>query len=359
MKKLQWILITAFMLTISTANAQLSDVGKFFAGGVDDAELLLEGYLSPYFNAFGTSLTAGWYNTAKTHKLGGFDVTATFNTVFIPSSDRSFDVSQIELSSLQVASADPKSPTIAGNKNPGPDMNYGPPVPSNTRAFTMPKGTGYSYVPSPMIQAGVGLIKDTEINGRFMPTWKSDDTEIGMWGIGFKHGLKQYIPFVKRIPVLHLTVQYGYTKLDGKAGIFVTPDLINADDRNTQGVVWDDQEMVFTTKSHTANLLVSANLPIFCFYGGIGFATTKTNVKLNGHYPMISDYDIDNNRAIVDDNGILENPLDLEFKYTDGKVTKPRLSAGLRLKFAVVTIHVDYTYASYSMASAGLGISFR
>ena len=39
--------------------------------------------------------------------------------------------------------------------------------------------------------------------------------------------------------------------------------------------------------------------------------------------------------------------------------TIPRYNIGARLKFAVVTFHVDYTYASYSMVTAGIGISFR
>ena len=46
-------------------------------------------------------------------------------------------------------------------------------------------------------------------------------------------------------------------------------------------------------------------------------------------------------------------------KNADGSTTKPRLNAGIRFKFAVVTLHFDYTYANYSVATAGLGISLR
>ena len=64
-------------------------------------------------------------------------------------------------------------------------------------------------------------------------------------------------------------------------------------------------------------------------------------------------------QIIVSDETALEDPIDMTIKNNDGSVTKPRYNAGFRLKFAVVTINFDYTYANYSVASAGLGISFR
>jgi len=36
-----------------------------------------------------------------------------------------------------------------------------------------------------------------------------------------------------------------------------------------------------------------------------------------------------------------------------------RANIGLRVKFAVITIHADYTRSQYNVFTAGLGISFR
>jgi hypothetical protein len=36
-----------------------------------------------------------------------------------------------------------------------------------------------------------------------------------------------------------------------------------------------------------------------------------------------------------------------------------RANIGLRIKFAIITIHADYTRAQYNVYSTGLGISFR
>ena len=58
-----------------------SQVQAINQNDVDNTEALLEAYISPLTISFGTALNNGWYNTAKPHKLGGFDVTFTLNTV--------------------------------------------------------------------------------------------------------------------------------------------------------------------------------------------------------------------------------------------------------------------------------------
>ena len=42
--------------------------------------------------SFGAGLNNGWYNTAKPHSLGGFDLTFTLNTVIIPNSAETFNI---------------------------------------------------------------------------------------------------------------------------------------------------------------------------------------------------------------------------------------------------------------------------
>lgn len=351
------IALICFALTGS--NSQVIDIGKFLAAGQEDAEVLMQGYLGPYFNAFGASMTGGWYNTAGSHSLGGFDITATFNTSFVPDEDLKMDLSQLTLNSLQLApGASEETPTIAGKNETGSQLNYyniaGLP---DTKAFDMPKGTGVAYVPSPMLQLSVGLIKETDIIGRYMPPIRTGETEIGMWGIGFKHGIKQWIPVLERIPVLQLSVHYGYTKMNANVGLDVTPDMVGLTDHTTADISWENQKMTFVTQSHTGNLLVSANLPVVCFYGGIGFASTKTNLDLKGYYPSIDISQAPS--AVVTDNSALLDPINMEIKNTDGSITKPRFNAGMRLKFAIFTLHFDYTYANYSMATVGMGFTFR
>lgn len=353
--KLNLLITLAFIVVIrSTAFAQFGDIGAFMAAGADDAAKLFQPYISPYMNAFGASLTGGWYNTAETHKLGGFDITLTFNVAMVPQKYNSFDISDIDLSLLQLDNpAEHISPTIAGVKNAGPQMDYN--LSGFTQpAFTMPSGLNNKYVPSPMLQAGLGLIKGTEVIGRYIPTIKFKGGEIGMWGIGGKHNIKQWIPGLKKLPILNLSILYGYTKLHMNAGMNITPENIGADGLpGATSNAWDNQEMKMIVRSSTLNLLVSANLPVVCFYGGIGFVSTKTTLKLEGDYPMVYlDGAIPSVQASVD-------PLDMTIKPEKGGSTKVRLNVGVRFKFAIVTVHFDYTRANYNVLTAGFGFSFR
>ncbi len=188
-----------------------------------------------------------------------------------------------------------------------------------------------------------------------MPNIKYKGNELGFWGLGGKHDIKQWIPGLKKLPVLQLSVMYGYTRLHTVVDINVEPGDINADalpgatDSN-----WDNQQMTMLTQCHTANLVVSANLPVVCFYGGMGFVTTKTNLKFEGDYPAVY---IDNSlNPYVE---VLTDPIDMEIKNQDGGLTKPRFNAGVRFKLAFITLHFDYSWANYSVMTAGLGFSFR
>lgn len=358
MKRFTLILtiILVFLACIQTnTKGQAKELGNFVAAGPENAELLLDAYLSPWLNAFGGSLTGGWYNTAKPHKLGGFDVTMTFNTAFVPSKYKSFDVDALQLESLvRATGTNPVSPTVAGLKEPGPQMQYDL-MGFQQDAFELPMGTGFSYVPTPMVQIAVGLWKGTEIMGRFLPRFSFKDARVGMWGFGLKHDIKQWIPGLKETPVLNISIMGGYTQLNSGLGLDVTPESVGLDGLFPDDEsIWENQKMILKTSSFTANLLVSADLPIVTFYGGFGFANTKTNLKFEGYFPMI----------VVDEMGLpdfqaIENPIDFEVKNQDGGITKPRLSIGMRLKFGVFTMHFDYVKANFNVASFGLGISFR
>lgn len=357
MKRIIWVLITGTVLSTSfsvNSVAQVKELGAFMAAGQSDAQKLFKAYLSPYINAFGASMTGGWYNTAKPHKLGGFDLTVTFNTAIVPKNSRTFDIDALGLQSLKRdPTANNMSPTVAGKRNNGSQLDYNLKN-FNQKAFDLPKGTGFPYIPTPMIQAGIGLIKGTEIIGRWVPTVNIAKGSLGLWGIGLKHDIDQWIPVFKKLPVLHIAVMGGYTKLNGKIGFTVNPsDIGMGNYNNLPASTWNDQDMMLTTTSFTANLLVSANLPVVCFYGGVGFATTKTKLKLTGNFPVASI------TASGPQVNAVKDPINFSVKNQDGGVTKPRVDIGMRIKLGILTINFDYTKANYSVATAGLGVSFR
>lgn len=366
-------LLTIFcVVLISVSGFSQTSLTNFLKAGTEDAELLFGAYFEPYGKALGANLNGGWVNTAKTHNTWGFDITFTATNSFIPTEDQEFDISALNLTKFTLDDPnDYMAPTAAGYDSNGPQLSYYETVPGTNdqillASFGTPPGSGYAFLPLPMIKASIGLPLNIELMGRYMPTMKvipDKDFEIGQWGIGLKHDLGQYIPFIKRVPVLNFSVMAAYSQLKTTAGLNLQP-FGNPSDLTTNSVTtipdyFDNQKFEMTAKGLTENLLFSVNLPVICFYAGIGFSTTTTSFKVLGDYP-ITNFDFDSSYAsteykVLTDEDIVSDPIDIEIKGNDGL----RGMVGARLKLALVTFHVDYTYANYNVVSAGIGISFR
>ena len=367
-KPISKLLLTGIIVisVIFPAKAQLDGLGKVISYQTDNAEMLLKEYVRPYTNALGTDLSNGWYNTAKPHKTLGFDITFTLNTTFVPDAHKTFNPQALDLKGIEAQSA--ASPTAMGDNDPGATLTYTENINGQDytlASFDLPKGTGIGFAPAPMLQVGLGLFKGTEVIGRYIPDMQlGNQAEIGLWGVGVKHSIKQWIPVLNKLPILHLSVMGGYTELNSQTGLNFTPqDYVDAklvDPTNIwdYGTYYNNQEMAMNVSSFTGNLVVSANLPVVCFYGGVGFNSVKTNLALNGNYPLPA-FNPDNTQMEITEASSQTDPVDMEIKHQSGSRTRPRYNAGIRFKFAVITLHFDYTYSDYSVATAGLGISFR
>jgi len=345
------IYLIASLISISTLlKAQVGSVGDFFGGGSENAALLFESYFAPWVNALGADLNAGWYNTAKSHKLGGFDISlVALSMSFVPEQDKTFDLNDLNLQDVTFPGGN-ESPTAAGDKSGAKEIFYNP-IPSQPVgvSFESPNGTGVGFMPMPMVQVGIGTIKETDISFRYLPRLSIGDVgKAGLWGIGLKHGIKQWIPAISKIPVLQIALQGGYTKFSTNFDLNVEP----ADLGLTGTGVYDNQEFAMELTSFTANILVGAHFPIVDFYGGIGMASTKANIMLNGNYPIPS---TTAPGAAVS----VEDPVDIEVTNSDDVTVKPRMNIGMRVKLGVFTFHGDYTRANYNVVSVGMGFSFR
>lgn len=81
---LNYSMLSAILLAVCiTVNAQ-TQIVNFIRGGIEDGEKLIKAYLKQLGNAMGTTLNAGWYNTAKFHSALGFDVTFTLSAASVP-----------------------------------------------------------------------------------------------------------------------------------------------------------------------------------------------------------------------------------------------------------------------------------
>jgi hypothetical protein len=351
------------------AQAQLTDLGRLFTSGAEDGTKLLEAYLTPFPTAFGATLNAGWYNTAKTHRFPGFDLTLSVNLAFVPDEAKSFSLNDLQLSPNTRFPEGAFSPTVSGpSGDTRPQLEYVQVTgeqESVIARYTLPQGAGLSFIPAPTLQLGVGVPFGTDLIVRYTPEVSfGGGGNMGLWGAGIKHDIKQWLPFIRRAPVFNLAVMGGYTNFYTGAGIDFRPENIRgannsqARDRTSNRVSFDDQHMNFRVQSITANLIGSADLPFFTAYAGIGVNSTTANIKMTGWFPVPT-IDPENPSVIqVTDNSAIKDPVDFTMGG-DYRGAQPRITAGGKVKLAILHIHFDYTWSNYSVVTGGLGISFR
>jgi hypothetical protein len=356
-----WVLISSLLFVSSTSFSQFKNV-DFLRGGAKDGVTYIQKYIEPWTNAFGAGLNGGWYNTAKPHKLGGFDITTSFNVGIVPSSAATFDVTQIGLTTFKPPTGTGPfiASTIAGPNSSGPLMTYKDNVSGVTLAsFNTPAGTGWKYIPVPALQVGIGLPFGTEIKGRFIPKIDIKDGDISLWGIGLLHSLIQYLPGNKLLP-FDVSLFGGYTKLEGNVPLNLKPDAtvlqVYTSPYNTPGA-FDGQNLNISVEALNVSAIASLNLPVITFYGGLGYTKTKTGLELSGNFPtpglvLTPVPHVEYNNTGVKKGSDFTN---MDIKNFSGL----RANIGFRVKLAVITIHADYTKAQYNVLSTGLGISFR
>jgi hypothetical protein len=352
------VLICGLFIISSVSFSQIDNV-DFLKSAPADGAKYLQAYVSPWANAFGAALNGGWYNTAKPHKLLGFDLTTSFNVGIVPTSADKFEISSIGLSSSITGSG--LAPTISGPKTTGPAMackSGGVTLAS----FNAPAGTAWKYVPVPTVQIGLGLPFGTELKGRFIPKISIKDGDISLWGVGIVHSIIQYFPGNELLP-FDVSLFAGYTKLQGNVPLGLKPDPSVAQNYTTpynSVTSFNDQKLNINISALNVSAIASLNLPVITFYGGIGYCKTKTEMKFIGNFPT----------PVLVTPTLPATPY-AEYNNTGVKTGKDfpkmnienfsgmRANIGLRIKLAVVTIHADYTKAQYNVLSAGLGISFR
>jgi hypothetical protein len=360
--------LAAAALLFGTATHAIAqgDAAQLIQGGTADVNKLMNGYASPLLKAFGAGLNGGWYQTAKPHGIGGFDVTVSFNAAFAPTSDLVYSLNGLQ--KIKPAAGQPnEAPTIFGSNSLGPKVEVIEKSPfTNTdtaiTSFNLPSGIGANFFPVPTAQFSVGVGFGTELSLRYMPPIKSGDISIGLIGFGAKHDFKQWIPGMKKLP-FDLSAQFGYTKMSAefKLSNGLKPDSDTNIYNPNPNKAYDNQRIEFNSTAWTANVIISKKLGPFTPYLGVGYQRAVTTLALLGDYPVT----VPNNAndattlgspsfgkpAVISE---VKDPVNIE-----GKISGLRANAGFRLKLAILTIHADYTFGQYNVASVGLGLNLQ
>lgn len=314
--------------TFQPAAAQIEDVDDLLRGGTADANTLLNAYLGPGVTGFGTGLNTGWAGAAKPHGVLGFHLRVGATLSRVPSGDRTFALAAGDLETLTLANPEiGNSPTIAGRSD---TPTYRFQLPSGG-TITMPEGSGFSFTPIPVVEAGVGLIRDTEVMLRLVPSTGFGDEygTVSLVGVGIKHGINQWLPGSAVLPVdVSALVHYTHFDLNG-----------TLDEAGDQTLEWDTGAWAITA-------LVGKSLPVLSVYAGAGLETSATDIALKGTYQIENEQGVP---AAVDD------PLTVAFD----RHTALRALAGTRIRMGFFAFYLEGTLANYASVTAGVGLSFR
>ena len=318
MRKLILSLTILTHISVFSQNALENFLNDVVQGSLHDSEILLEGYMSPLGSVLGSGLNGGWYSTAKSHSLGGFDVTAGLHLISIPNSAETFNPSD-EFNQFQIQ-GNQNIPTFVGSDNTSSQI-----IVPGGESFPAPVGTDLPAIPVPYFQGSIGGPKNTDILFRASP-FKLDfgDMKFGYWGIGFKHDLLQWIPVAKRIPV-DLSYLISYSKLSSTFNFY------------------GDKNLDFKVRGLNQYLCLSKKLSFITLYSGVGYHFSNSRLQLNGDF-------------VLDPNGdqvTISNPFDFNFGGVNGFKT----DVGVRMKILVFALHAQWTRAEYNMFTFGIGLS--
>ncbi|NQX80546.1 MAG: hypothetical protein HRT66_00925 [Flavobacteriaceae bacterium] len=358
-----------FLLVISVKGySQSFDLAPFVLAG-DDTSKLLGSYTSPMSKSLMYGLNGGWYTTAKVHKKLGFDLTFGVNIANAPNSDKTFIFNNDDYKFLSADIDGSKFETILGSdktnvlnvklefdqefadelgipQNVFDELKKNGGIPTVTTEIDMPGGVAgdlpVAGIPVPMAQIGIGVVYNTDIIIRYMPTI-GDEYSVGLWGIGIKHDILQHFGFVDKVPFLNVSVLAAMTNLTFEA------DLEDSDE-----AAGSDQKFEMTTKAYTVQLLASINIPVISVYVGVGYAGGTTDFALKGTYETA--YYLDNPLTNVEEKYSTTATDPVSFS---SDISGMRATVGARLALGPIKFFGDYTMQEYNTVTVGMSISIR
>lgn len=313
--------ILTFLIFISTSQYVVSQ--NPVVNDIQDASNFLGAYFSPFSESIGAGLNRGWYNTAKPHKLAGFDVSLSINLITVSDELSSFDANSLN----NFSSSSSSTPTLLGSGE-GATISY------QGNEFVMPnQNINLKTIPIPTLNAGVGLIKGTEVNLRYIPSYNYDIGFVGkgsieLYGFGLKHDILQWLPLNKLLP-FDLSFQGAFSQFNTSFEV------------ESQSI---RQDVSLDIRATTFNLILSKKFSVVSAYASVGQNTVNSTFTGNTNFKLGSSSTLD-----------FDLPLNIELP----KSSEMQASAGVRFQFAIFTLYANQTFSSYPVTSAGIGLSFR
>jgi hypothetical protein len=387
MKKLLTCVATLmFLLGLASPQKACAQGGVIdvLGSGIDDADKLMNAYFRPFGESFSIGLGQNWFNTAAPLKPLRFNVQLGASLVRVPSENQLFNPIDLNLTNLRALGNE--APTLMGQTGNGPsyELSVADPANPNQRMVIdtldgLTRGFGLTAMLAPFAQFNIGLIKGTELSVRYVPTLDLGTVgndlsgSFGLWGVGVKHDIKQWIPGVKKLP-FSLSGYFNYTKLNFDLGVslagpesnsygtYSAPgDVVGFDyvsgssaaDYSSQAITMDASSMGF-------GIIASKKILMFTPYASLGFQNARFSLKTAGDYAILSGLAVDNNNpaqpgALREQYTVFTDPINI----SPDAISSLRYSAGLRFRFLIFGVHAEYFgLGDFNGFNFGLSLGF-
>ena len=341
MKNLIFSILT-LSLSVTSVNAQLFDgIENILLTSTEDARILAEGYTAPIGKTLTYAVNSGWATSAKTHKKLGFGLTIGGAAPFVPDVDQVF--TPTGLTSLSVPSGS-LSTVFGEGGDKELNFSFSESVLGNEIEYEgklsfpgglkdeLPLGT----VPAPIVQASVGVVFDTDLLVRFIPTMEMQGSTFSLTGFGLKHNIMQYFGPLDKLP-LNVSLLAAISKASFEY------DLSDS----TFGGNSTNRKMTFEADTFTIQALASIDLPIISAFAGLGYNAGDSQFNVSG------DYSIDYGITGIGPR-ILKDPISIA---SDASGVMGIVGARLNLLF--LKIFANYTIQEYNTLTAGISFNFR
>lgn len=392
MKLLRYSVLTAALLGGTAYQQQVkaqAAVIDVLGSGVEDADKLLNAYFRPFGESFAIGLGQNWYNSAAPLKLLRFNVQVGASLVMVPTDKQTFDPTALGMNNLRPLGN--SAPTILGPAGDGPGYELStqdPTNPANRLVIDtlngLTQGLGLNFMAAPFAQVNLGLIKGTEVSVRYVPTLDLSSLggglngKFGMWGVGVKHDIKQWIPVVNKLP-FSFSGYFNYTKLNFELGVSLpgpenktydaytpptgpgwSPPTVGFDYVGGAAGNYSNQAIAMDATSMSYGIILSKKLLMFTPYVSAGMQRATFSLRTAGDYAILSGLKVNGATepqpgAFREQYRVFNEPINI----SPDAINAFRYSVGLRVKLLIFGIHAEYFgVGGFTGVNAGLSLGF-
>jgi hypothetical protein len=352
MKKLFTLIL---LVSIVGANVNAQDISGLFKGNSSDVNALINAYTNPLFKGFGNGLNGGWTNTAKTQKFLRFAIRVSVTGSMVPDADKNFDINSLGLANIKPTNPSQSISPTFGNSSSVAGQNITFTDPTNPLAqYKTQLAPGVStIIPAPQVQFTIGLIKNTDLTLRVIPTISVPGGKygsVGMFGFGVKHNIAQDFGTASHLIPFDLAVAVGYTRLSYNDPLTVTPDANNAGVSGSTD--FSNQSLQGNFSGWNTQVIISKKLLFFTPFASVGYLSSTTDVSLQGNYPFVTGADITGRPKYT----TKANPIAINGPAS--QVSGARADVGFQMSLFLFKIYASYSFAEYQSFNGGIGLGF-